>query len=80
MTQELSTPEVVTDSTRFQKLAKQHSDLETIVNKHREFKANRKRPRRHSPDGGRIDDAECATWPRKKKSSLPSAKNKTSAS
>jgi len=38
MTQELSTPEVVTDSTRFQKLAKQHSDLETIVNKHREFK------------------------------------------
>src|SRR5208337_4979661 len=38
MTQELSTPEVVTDSARFQKLAKQHSDLETIVNKHREFK------------------------------------------
>jgi peptide chain release factor 1 len=38
MTQELSTPEVVSDSARFQKLAKQHSDLETIVNKHREFK------------------------------------------
>ncbi|HWY07455.1 MAG TPA: peptide chain release factor 1, partial [Candidatus Acidoferrales bacterium] len=38
MTQELSTPEVVTDSARFQKLAKQHSDLEAIVNKHREFK------------------------------------------
>ena len=38
MTQELSTPEVVTDSARFQKLAKQHSDLETIVSKHREFK------------------------------------------
>src|ERR1700731_797970 len=38
MTRELSTPEVVTDSARFQKLAKQHSDLETIVNKHREFK------------------------------------------
>jgi peptide chain release factor 1 len=38
MTQELSTPEVVTDSARFQKLAKQHADLETIVNKHREFK------------------------------------------
>jgi peptide chain release factor 1 len=38
MTQELSTPEVVTDSARFQKLAKQHSDLESIVNKHREFK------------------------------------------
>src|SRR6266849_2399005 len=38
MTQELSTPEVVTDSARFQKLAKQHSDLAEIVNKHREFK------------------------------------------
>ena len=38
MTQELSTPEVVTDTARFQKLAKQHADLEAIVNKHREFK------------------------------------------
>ncbi|MGB7434833.1 MAG: peptide chain release factor 1 [Candidatus Acidiferrum sp.] len=38
MTQELSTPEVVSDSARFQKLAKQHADLEEIVNKHREFK------------------------------------------
>jgi len=38
MTQELSTPEVVTDSARFQKLAKQHAELEEIVNKHREFK------------------------------------------
>ncbi|HTQ97300.1 MAG TPA: peptide chain release factor 1, partial [Candidatus Acidoferrum sp.] len=38
MTHELSTPEVVSDSARFQKLAKQHADLEAIVNKHREFK------------------------------------------
>jgi peptide chain release factor 1 len=38
MTQELSTTEVVTDTARFQKLAKQHADLEAIVNKHREFK------------------------------------------
>jgi peptide chain release factor 1 len=38
MTQELSTPEIVSDSARFQKLAKQHADLEEIVNKHREFK------------------------------------------
>src|SRR5215471_17683158 len=38
MTQELSTPEVVSDSPRFQKLAKQHAELEDIVNKHREFK------------------------------------------
>jgi len=38
MTHELSTPAVISDSARFQKLAKQHADLETIVNKHREFK------------------------------------------
>ena len=38
MTHELSTPEVVNDSARFQKLAKQHADLEEIVAKHREFK------------------------------------------
>jgi peptide chain release factor 1 len=38
MAQELSTPEVVSDSARFQKLAKQHAELEDIVNKHREFK------------------------------------------
>jgi peptide chain release factor 1 len=38
MTHELSTPEVVSDSARFQKLAKQHADLQEIVNKHREYK------------------------------------------
>ena len=38
MTRDLSTPEVMADSTRFQKLAKQHADLEVIVNKHREYK------------------------------------------
>ena len=38
MTHELSTAEVVSDSARFQKLAKQHAELEEIVNKHREFK------------------------------------------
>jgi peptide chain release factor 1 len=38
MTEELSTSEVVSDSARFQKLAKQHAELEVIVNKHREFK------------------------------------------
>ena len=38
MTHELSSPEVISDSARFQKLAKQHADLEAIVNKHREFK------------------------------------------
>ena len=38
MTEQLSTPEIVTDSAKFQKLAKQHSDLQQIVEKHREFK------------------------------------------
>src|SRR5271157_5014992 len=38
MTHELSTTEVVSDSARFQKLAKQHAELEGIVTKHREFR------------------------------------------
>src|ERR1700746_488549 len=38
MTQQLSTPEAVADSARFQKLAKTHPELAEIVNKHREFK------------------------------------------
>ena len=33
MTQQLSTPEVISDSARFQKLAKQHAELEEIVAK-----------------------------------------------
>jgi peptide chain release factor 1 len=38
LTTELSTPEVVTDSARFQRLAKQHAELAEIVSHHREFK------------------------------------------
>ena len=38
MTTELSRPEIIGDSGRFQKLAKQHAELQEIVNKHREFK------------------------------------------
>ena len=38
LTTELSTPEVVTDSARFQRLAKQHAELAEIVAHHREFK------------------------------------------
>jgi len=80
MTQELSTPEVVTDSTRFQKLAKQHSDLETIVNKHREFKQIEKdlaATRQMVVESG---DAEMRHMAQEEESSLPSAKNKPSAS
>jgi peptide chain release factor 1 len=38
MTQQLSSPELVGDSARFQKIAKQHAELEEIVVKHREYK------------------------------------------
>ena len=38
LTRELSTSEVVSDTSHFQKVAKQHADLEQIVEKHREFK------------------------------------------
>ncbi|PYT92518.1 MAG: peptide chain release factor 1 [Acidobacteria bacterium] len=38
MTQQLSSPEVVGDSARFQKIAKQHAELEEIVARHREYK------------------------------------------
>jgi peptide chain release factor 1 len=38
LTKELSTSEVVSDSSHFQKVAKQHAELEQIVEKHREFK------------------------------------------
>ena len=38
MTQQLSTPDAVSDSGRFQKLAKQHAELAEIVSKHREYK------------------------------------------
>src|SRR5260370_2168708 len=38
MTQQLSTPEAVSDAGRLEKLAKQHCELAEIVNKHRQFK------------------------------------------
>ena len=38
MTRELSSPEVLADSARYQKLAKTHAELEEIVTKYREWK------------------------------------------
>src|ERR1700753_2219431 len=38
LTHQLSTAELVSDSSKFQKVAKQHAELEEIVAKHREFK------------------------------------------
>src|SRR5215467_10896196 len=39
LTQQLSDPQVISDQSRYGKLAKQHRDLETIVDKYREYKA-----------------------------------------
>jgi peptide chain release factor 1 len=38
MTQQLSSAEIIADSSRFQKLAKQHAELSGIVAKHRQYK------------------------------------------
>src|SRR5579859_4604252 len=38
LTQQLSTQELVSDSSRFQKVAKQHAELSEILAKHREYK------------------------------------------
>src|ERR1700746_4180613 len=38
LTQQLSTAELTSDSSKFQKVAKQHAELEQIVAKHREYK------------------------------------------
>src|SRR5260370_5943738 len=38
LTRQLSTQELVSDSSRFQKVAKQHAELQQIVAKHREYK------------------------------------------
>src|SRR5258707_15401039 len=38
LTQQLCTQELVADSSRFQKVAKQHAELQQIVAKHREYK------------------------------------------
>jgi len=38
LTNQLSTQELVSDSSRFQKVAKQHAELAEIVAKHREYK------------------------------------------
>ena len=38
LTQQLSSPEVHSDSARYQKLAKTHAELSAVVNKYREWK------------------------------------------
>ena len=38
LTQQLSSPEVLADSARYQKLARTHAELSAVVGKHREWK------------------------------------------
>jgi len=54
----LSTPEVVTDSTRFQETRQAALRSRNDRQQASRVQANRKRPRRHSPDGVESDDAE----------------------
>src|ERR1700675_2407275 len=42
LTQALASPEIVTDSAKYQKTAKAHSEVAPIVDKYREFKDLRK--------------------------------------
>src|SRR5262249_20831577 len=58
MTQQLSSPEVVNDSARLQKLAKQHAELEEIVAKHREYKELEKNLASTHPMALEAEDAE----------------------
>src|SRR5215467_11765715 len=61
MTQQLSSPEVVGDSARLQKLAKQHAELEEIVAKHREYKQIEKDLAGARQMAVEADDAEMRT-------------------
>ena len=61
MTQQLSSPEVVGDSARLQKLAKQHAELEEIVAKHREYKQIEKDLAGAHQMAVEADDAEMRT-------------------
>src|SRR6202030_523374 len=58
LTKELSTSEVVSDTTHFQKVAKQHAELEQIVEKHRQFKQIDKDLAGAHQMIGEADDAE----------------------
>ena len=53
LTQALSSPEIMSDSARFQKTAKAHSEISAVVEKYREFKDLRKGIAESTGDAGR---------------------------
>src|SRR5215469_13619147 len=58
MTEQLSSPEILGDSARFQKLAKAHADLSAMVEKYREWKEIEKGLRDAKQMAAESDDAE----------------------
>src|SRR6059036_2771156 len=79
MTQQLSSPEVVGDSARFQKIAKQHAELEEIVAKHREYKQIEKDLAGAHQLFREADDAEMKQMGTKRKRRLARARKSLSA-
>jgi peptide chain release factor 1 len=58
LTQQLSSPEILADSARFQKLARTHAELAEVVNKYREWKQIDKNLREAKQMLAESDDAE----------------------
>jgi peptide chain release factor 1 len=58
LTQQLSSPEILADSARFQKLARTHAELAEVVNKYREWKLIDKNLREAKQMLAESDDAE----------------------
>ena len=74
LTQQLSTAEIVSDSARFQKVAKQQSELGEIVAKHREFKQIEKDLAGAHQMAVEADDAEMKELAREEEKQLTARK------
>src|SRR5260370_12560761 len=74
LTQQLSTQELVSDSSRFQKVAKQHAELEQIVAKHREYKQIEKDLAGAHQMAVEADDAEMKELAREEEKQLTARK------
>jgi len=74
LTQQLSTAEIVSDSARFQKVAKQHAELEQIVAKHREYKQIEKDLAGAHQMAVEADDAEMKELAREEEKQLTARK------
>ncbi len=74
LTQQLSTAEIVSDFARFQKVAKQHAELEQIVAKHREYKQIEKDLAGAHQMAVEADDAEMKELAREEEKQLTARK------